>query len=887
MATPSATSSPPGASNELNEYQLGDSLGKGAFGQVYRALNWTTGETVAVKEIQLSNIPKGEIGKIMSEIDFLKSLTHPNIVNYKGFVKTRKFLYIILEFCENGSLHNIRKKFGKFPENLVAMYISQVLEGLVYLHDHGVIHRDIKGANIFTNKEGRVKLADFGVPSRAGAVRDDAVVGSPYWMAPEVIEQSGATTASDIWSVGCVVIELLEGEPPYRFLDPMPALFRIVQDDCPPIPEGASPIVKDFLYHCFQKDVNLRISAKKLLKHPWIVSARRQMGLNAGADKKGEKSENETENENERSGPRLLSNFNYDEAVLKVQEWNEALKSPSRTSKISQASRRDSHQSALPTCSPTESHILAVPWKASTLAPESILKQPGGGALVPIEKSRGSMTFVPQQPEEETDKWDDDFEEGISLTKLQEIEDKLEAQTIRRNRSPSMHPVPLAKPPLSDMGPMVEDYSDLATEEDDDWLQVKVADFEIRHQPYLRPARTMPGDVLTGLHDLNVFGPVKTASSTTDRTDIVKVPPGSSNLNILAPGTQNISMRDRSDILTGLAVQRTSGDFLTGLSDPNRFEPGPQTRSIHQSDILAGHVSLSVRKTLQEVLEDLHNLNLCGRVTREPLATAGGTFADVYRGNLSSQDGKRVPVAIKQLRPNIMSAEDLERCIASELSIWSKISHPNVLSLVGYSLDFGQYPAFVTEWMPEGTLSDYLKKHPAIHKYSMVCGVAKGLEYLHNHNIVHSDLKCCNIVVSDRGEPKLLDFGHSRRLDYSRKIMSTREMTGTCRWMAIELFGLGADGTPPVATFASDVWSFGMTVLEIISGEVPYMQYKHDTQIMFAIVNGQKPVLPEAQTPCDQAMLALCRKCWTGKVERPSISTLLNSLTSLWCICDV
>jgi len=87
-------------------------------------------------------------------------------------------------FCENGSLHNICKRFGKFPENLVAVYISQVLEGLVYLHDQGVIHRDIKGANILTTKDGAVKLADFGVASNtttAGAASDDAVVGSPYW----------------------------------------------------------------------------------------------------------------------------------------------------------------------------------------------------------------------------------------------------------------------------------------------------------------------------------------------------------------------------------------------------------------------------------------------------------------------------------------------------------------------------------------------------------------------------------------------------------------------------------------------------------------------------------------------------------------------------------
>ncbi len=119
-------------------------------------------------------------------------------------------------------------------------------------------------------------------------------------------------------SVGCTVIELLEGKPPYHFLDPMPALFRIVQDDSPPIPEGASPIVKDFLYHCFQKDCNLRISAKKLLRHPWMVGARKQV-----ANQQGNKVP-----EGPASGPerRPLSNYNYDEAVLKVQEWNEALK---------------------------------------------------------------------------------------------------------------------------------------------------------------------------------------------------------------------------------------------------------------------------------------------------------------------------------------------------------------------------------------------------------------------------------------------------------------------------------------------------------------------------------------------------------------------------------
>ncbi|TCD65509.1 hypothetical protein EIP91_002557 [Steccherinum ochraceum] len=515
MSSPSSPSSRSSTSNKLlNAYQLGDSLGKGAFGQVYRALNWATGETVAIKEITLSNIPKSEIGQIMSEIDLLKNLNHPNIVKYKGFEKTREYLYIILEFCENGSLHNICKRFGKFPETLVAVYISQVLEGLVYLHDQGVIHRDIKGANILTNKDGCVKLADFGVASStaAGAVRDDAVVGSPYWMAPEVIEQSGATTSSDIWSVGCTVIELLEGKPPYHFLDPMPALFRIVQDDCPPIPDGASPIVKDFLYHCFQKDCNLRISAKKLLKHPWMVSARRQMGA-----MQSQGSESGRTNGRER---RPQSNYNYDEAVLKVQEWNEALKSPSRPSKHPERRRHDSNAERLQPPSPLHAldfgpavHPSSLGSMQPSTSASSFWKQQAAPPLKPptvpaplqnIRKPEPLQFNMP--PEEQTDNWDDDFEEGISLPKLQALEktaveeERTEAddnaQTIRPTRSPSgpTVPLPLAKAPSPNIGPIVEDY-DLLFDEDDDKLQEKVSDFKIKNS--FRRGLFHPDDIKT------------------------------------------------------------------------------------------------------------------------------------------------------------------------------------------------------------------------------------------------------------------------------------------------------------------------------------------------------------------------------------------------------
>ncbi|KPI37627.1 Cytokinesis protein sepH [Cyphellophora attinorum] len=353
---------------ELKDYQLGDCIGKGAFGSVYRALNWSTGETVAIKQIKLADLPKSELRMIMLEIDVLKNLDHANIVKYHGSVKTPDTLNIILEYCENGSLNSITKNFGRFPENLVAVYMAQVLQGLVYLHEQGVMHRDIKGANILTTKQGLVKLADFGVASTTAGLNESSVVGTPYWMAPEVIELAGATTKSDIWSVGCTVIELLDGRPPYHQLQAMPALFRIVNDDHPPLPQGASPLVIDFLMQCFQKDPNLRVTARKLLKHPFIMSAKKAESV---------VSKNVTD---------------YTEAVKSVQEWNEALKD-SPEGGLHRKNSRASAGSPLP-----------MPSKTAT-------KGQGNGTRTPADRFRALE-------DSNDDVWDNDFPTAITSNPL-------------------------------------------------------------------------------------------------------------------------------------------------------------------------------------------------------------------------------------------------------------------------------------------------------------------------------------------------------------------------------------------------------------------------------------------------------------------------------------
>ncbi|KAF8202162.1 hypothetical protein BJ912DRAFT_431034 [Pholiota molesta] len=253
-------------------FQLGNCIGKGQFGSVYRALNLNTGQMVAVKRIRLEGLKEEEVTTLMREVDLVKSLSHPSIVKYEGMARDDDTLNIVLEFAENGSLGQTIKAFGKLNERLVASYVVKILEGLHYLHTSDVVHCDLKAANILTTKNGNVKLSDFGVSLNLRAMeREKDVAGTPNWMAPEVIELKGASTKSDIWSLGCTVIELLTGRPPYAEIsNAMTVMFRIVEDDMPPIPEDASDPLKDFLEQCFHKDPTRRPSAEELCEHAWL-----------------------------------------------------------------------------------------------------------------------------------------------------------------------------------------------------------------------------------------------------------------------------------------------------------------------------------------------------------------------------------------------------------------------------------------------------------------------------------------------------------------------------------------------------------------------------------------------------------------------------------------
>ena len=233
---------------------------------------------MAIKQIDLYSISNENISSIEGEINLLKNLDHPNIVKYIECIRTKSHINLILEYVENGSLHSMVKQSGKMGEHLVFIFVKQILEGMAYLHNQGIIHRDIKGANLLLTKNGIVKLADFGYSILNDKNKVNSIVGTACFMAPEVIEQKGNISPKcDIWSLGCTIIQLLTTKPPYYEFEPMAAMFRIVTDDCPPIPNGISNFLKDFLLKCFTKEPSKRPSAKELLLHPWITTPNKKL----------------------------------------------------------------------------------------------------------------------------------------------------------------------------------------------------------------------------------------------------------------------------------------------------------------------------------------------------------------------------------------------------------------------------------------------------------------------------------------------------------------------------------------------------------------------------------------------------------------------------------
>jgi serine/threonine protein kinase len=285
--SPSVPRSPGRADNNGNNppsspgsrWKKGKLLGRGSFGHVYVGFNSESGEMCAMKEVTLcadDAKSKESAKQLGQEIVLLSRLRHPNIVQYYGSETVDDKLYIYLEYVSGGSIFKLLQDYGQFGELAIRSYTKQILSGLAYLHAKSTLHRDIKGANILVDPNGRVKLADFGMAKHiSGQACPLSFKGSPYWMAPEVIKNTnGCHLAVDIWSLGCTVLEMATTKPPWSQYEGVAAMFKIGNSkELPAIPDHLSEDGKDFVRQCLQRNPSNRPTAAQLLEHRFVKNA--------------------------------------------------------------------------------------------------------------------------------------------------------------------------------------------------------------------------------------------------------------------------------------------------------------------------------------------------------------------------------------------------------------------------------------------------------------------------------------------------------------------------------------------------------------------------------------------------------------------------------------
>uniref|UniRef100_A0A3B3UZH3 Mitogen-activated protein kinase kinase kinase 19 n=1 Tax=Poecilia latipinna TaxID=48699 RepID=A0A3B3UZH3_9TELE len=319
------------ARNDSNTY-----LGSGLVAN--DTITWAKGEVLG----------KGAYGTVSIQIklqlmDLLKTLRHSNIVGFLGTSLYQHVVSIFMEYIPGGSiasiLHRLKlfvtdfkiscKKFGPLPERVLALYTHQILEGVAFLHQNRVIHRDLKGNNVMLMPTGVIKLIDFGCARRLSCLNPTApnsgellksIHGTPYWMAPEVINESGYGRKSDIWSVGCTVFEMATGKPPLAHMDKMAALFYIGarRGLMPSLPDGFSENAKDFVKICLTSDQSVRPSADQLLKHSfipkghtsikyWEAQKKKCCGTKVSGRRRKKRDKNKEEDEEGRRGGKLAT----------------------------------------------------------------------------------------------------------------------------------------------------------------------------------------------------------------------------------------------------------------------------------------------------------------------------------------------------------------------------------------------------------------------------------------------------------------------------------------------------------------------------------------------------------------------------------------------------
>ncbi|KAI5121111.1 hypothetical protein M0805_002784 [Coniferiporia weirii] len=298
---------------------------------------------------------------------------------------------------------------------------------------------------------------------------------------------------------------------------------------------------------------------------------------------------------------------------------------------------------------------------------------------------------------------------------------------------------------------------------------------------------------------------------------------------------------------------------------------------------------LATKDNLQKLLDRIAHLDLTGKVSDISSTMKGhGGYSDIFTGYYSavpSDENKKIKVAIKRIRVHTADVKKLRTRLVRELYIWTKLDHSYILPLRGYYFEDDNYPCLVSMWMEDGTVPKYLESHTDCDLQQMVLHIAEGINYLHQRGVIHSDIKPDNILISPSGEPRICDFGISHMLVTSGSFnlnSTTGNAKGTFRYMSIELLA-ATDQHSDSYSKASDVWAFGMTILELLTKKPPYSHIRNDGGVVVAIASGRLPRLPEEHSTTWSELYKflwqLCMRCWApSPSEPPSMLEIVSIL---------
>jgi len=253
-------------------YKIMREEGKGGFGKVFKGVNKATGDKCAIKVMQHSGEKERRFN--IGEYGFLRFCDHPNIVKYFACYETHNELWGIMEYLEGGTLEQAVKAYN-FAENQIAYVAREVLRALAFLHSENLVHRDLKSGNIMLSTQGEIKIIDFGLCVDISNGMKTSMVGSPFWMPPEMIQRKPYDHKVDLWSLGICLMELANGNPPHA-KSSIKAMFTVGTEGYPqPFekPKLWSDEFKEFLSLCLQMDPQNRPSSAELLQHAFMKKA--------------------------------------------------------------------------------------------------------------------------------------------------------------------------------------------------------------------------------------------------------------------------------------------------------------------------------------------------------------------------------------------------------------------------------------------------------------------------------------------------------------------------------------------------------------------------------------------------------------------------------------